>query len=168
MDGFRVAAVFLADEAAVDEGLASVAARLRADGLRVAGFLQMRQPRGGIAVRDLVGGGLYGITQDLGPGSNGCRLDPRGLAEAAGAALATLGAGADLLLIPRFGKAEEEGHGFRALIETACAAGIPVLAGVRRSSEPAWETFTGGLADRLPVDPGAMIDWCRAQTLRCA
>ena len=165
MDGFRVASVLLVHEA-VDQGLASIAAEFAARGLRVAGFLQTRLAEGGMVVRDLAGGGIYRVTQDLGRGSRGCRLDPGGLAEASGAALAALDVGADLLLIPRFGKAEAEGHGFRTVIERACEAQIPVLVAVRPAFEGAWDAFSGGLAEKLAPDPQVMLAWCRAEAAR--
>ncbi|MCE6952341.1 DUF2478 domain-containing protein [Cereibacter sphaeroides] len=150
----------------VDALLDEVVAVLRAEGLILAGFLQERQPDGEVRIRDLATGGAQGITQRLGPGSRGCKLDPQALAGAAAGALATLGADPDLLVIPRFGKAEAEGHGLRTVIERACERQIPVLVAVRQDSRPAWDDFTGGLAEELPLDRGAVLDWCRTACRR--
>ncbi|NDK36066.1 DUF2478 domain-containing protein [Rhodovulum sulfidophilum] len=159
---FRVAAIPLSPELSVDALLATVEATLRAEGARLAGFRQRRGADGGMAVEDLTGGGVFSISQQLGAGSQGCRLDPQGLAEAACAALATLETGPDLLILPRFGKAEVEGHGFRAVIERACERQVPVLVAVKPDCVAAWEAFTGGAADRLDPDRGALLAWCRA------
>lgn len=81
-----IAALPVRQDVPVDALLADVAAQLAAEGLRTAGFLQ----RDGVRLEDLTSGALYPITQDLGPGSSGCRLDPAGLALAAAAGLAAL------------------------------------------------------------------------------
>ncbi|MGP3696718.1 DUF2478 domain-containing protein [Rhodobacter sp. NSM] len=153
-----VAALPIRADVPIDPLLAAVVATLRAEGLRPAGFLQ----REGTRLEDLVSGALYPITQDLGPGSSGCRLDPEGLAIAAAAGIAALERSPDLLVIPRFGKAETEGEGMRGLIGRACERGVPVLVAVRPSSEPAWEAFAGGLCQWLPPDGEAALRWCRA------
>ncbi|SIO38145.1 Protein of unknown function [Rhodovulum sp. ES.010] len=156
-----IAAIPLAENVPVDALLAGVVAALAAEGCRVAGFRQMRTD-GGIALEDLAGGDMFAISQSLGPGSRGCSLDPRGLAEAAGAALRALETGPDLVVLPRYGKAEAEGHGFRAVIARACERQIPVLVAVRPACESSWLEFTGGLAARLDPDPDALLSWCRA------
>ncbi|SNS68679.1 Nucleoside-triphosphatase THEP1 [[Luteovulum] sphaeroides subsp. megalophilum] len=152
-----IAALPVRQDVPVDALLADVAAQLAAEGLRTAGFLQ----RDGVRLEDLTSGALYPITQDLGPGSSGCRLDPAGLALAAAAGLAALERGADLLVIPRFGKAEIEGEGMRGVIGRACELGVPTLVGVRESAEPAWETFAGGLAEWIAPERQAVASWCR-------
>lgn len=144
----------------IDALLHAVVCDLRAEGFRLAGFLQARGG-GDVRLSDLAGGGSHGITQRLGPGSHGCKLDPRGLAEAAAVALAALNGRPDLLVIPRFGKAEVEGEGLRAVIARACELQIPVLVAVREASAPAWQDFTGGLARTLPAELGAVLHWCR-------
>ncbi|TCO69878.1 uncharacterized protein DUF2478 [Rhodovulum euryhalinum] len=161
MAEIRIAAIPLVEDVSVDTLLAGVVAALMAQGHRLAGFRQTRTDACGMAVEDLSGGGLFGISQRLGPGSTGCSLDPQGLAEAAGAALLALEAGPDLVVLPRYGKAEAEGHGFRAVIEKACERQIPVLAAVRRDCTASWEDFTGGCADWLAPEPEAVLDWCR-------
>ncbi|MCB6179305.1 DUF2478 domain-containing protein [Rhodobacter sp. Har01] len=161
MENPGIAAVFMADKAEIDPKLAALVATLAAEGWRVAGLLQTRSSCGDMAVCELVSGQVFGIAQNLGPAAQGCKLDPRGLAEAAGAALGGLQSGADLLVIPRFGQAEAEGHGVRAVIEQACQIGVPVLVAVREGHAPAWERFAGGLAKTLPADLPALLTWCR-------
>ncbi|TCM86980.1 DUF2478 domain-containing protein [Rhodovulum steppense] len=158
----RIAAFPIAAGVPVDTLLAGLVAALQAEGWRLAGFRQTGLADGGMAVVALSDGAVFGISQALGPGATGCRLDPRGLAAAAGAALVALDAGADLVVLPRFGKAEAEGGGFRTVIERACACGIPALVAVRPDYAAAWEAFTGGLAQNLSPEPRALLDWCRA------
>lgn len=152
-----IAALPIRPDAPIDRLLAWVVADLQADGLRIAGFRQCD----GVRLEDLITGASYPITQSLGPGSSGCRLDPQGLAVAAAAALAALEEGPDLLLIPRFGKAEMEGEGMRAVIARACERDVPVLVAVRSSAEPAWQAFAGGLSHWLPAEREAVTGWCR-------
>ncbi|MFN3461522.1 MAG: DUF2478 domain-containing protein [Oceanibaculum sp.] len=158
--------------APVDALLAAVVLRLRQDGVRVVGFLQEDDSAvlGGEAgadacstmrLRDLDSGALHGISQDLGRFSEGCRLDSAALSEAAGRLEAALEAGADLLVVNRFGKAEADGSGLRPVIARAMAAGIPVLVPVREDYAPAWADFHGGMADSLPAEAEAVLDWCR-------
>ena len=110
------------------------------------------------------------ISQDLGPGASGCRLDPGAMAEAvalASAALARIAAeapGRRLCIVNKFGKVEAEGQGFRPLIAEALGAGIPVLTSVTPVYRPAFEAFVADLATPLP--DGATLEsvraWCAA------
>jgi hypothetical protein len=38
-----------------------------------------------------------------------------------------------------------------------------VLTAVSRANLAAFETFAEGLAEPLPAEPGALVDWCRAR-----
>ena len=141
-----------------------VAARLRAQGLRVGGLVQREgpAPEGCCAAMDLEeldSGRLIRISQDLGPGARGCRLDPRGLAEAAIAAETALARGLDLLVINRFGKGEADGGGLRAVMAAALDAGVPVLTAVRPPYAEACTAFHGGMAAELPADEAAVLAW---------
>lgn len=159
--------------APIDALLAAVVGRLRRDGVRVAGFLQEDDSGiagadacGSMRLRDLAGGGVMGISQDLGRFSRGCRLDSVALTEAAGRLEASLHAGADLLVVNRFGKAEADGSGLRPVIARAISDGIPVLVPVREDYAPAWADFHGGLAASLPAEAEAVLDWCRRAVRR--
>lgn len=103
---------------------------------------------------------MYCITQSLGPGSRGCRLDPQVLAESCSSLLAELDRGVDILVLNRFGKAEFEGQGFRTVIEKAFEMGIPVLVAVRDSYADAWKAFGSMFADDLPADAQKVTAWC--------
>ena len=150
-----------------DALLRAVATALQAQGLRLAGAVQHDTPGapGQPAAMNLCllpGMGLLRISQCLGPGAEGCRLDPDGLERAVAAAQAALAqGGADLVIVNKFGKHEAEGRGFRPLIAEALAQGIPVLTAVAPEQAQAFARFAEDLADPLPARMDALLDWCR-------
>jgi len=142
-----------------DRLLASVAARLQGQGVALAGAVQFNVDCGDeceMEVQVLPDGPVIGISQSLGPGSQGCRLDA-GALETAVAEVAARMAGARLLIVNKFGKHEAEGRGFRALIAEALAAGVPVLLGVNAMNMQAFQEFAGDLAE--PVLPDTLDAW---------
>lgn len=153
---------------ATDRLLSGVVARLIDDGVRVTGALRPIGPAGANGpcdsdLRLLPDGPVVRITQDLGRGSDACRLDAGALEEAVGLASARLAAeGADLVVLNKFGLSEAEGRGFRALIAEALGRGVPVLIGLPDAHRAAFERFAGGLATDLPPEEEAVLDWCRA------
>ena len=143
-----------------DRLLAATAARLQAQGVALAGAVQHNLECGAdcvMQVQVLPDGPVIGISQTLGPGSQGCRLDA-GALETAVAEVAARMAGARLLIVNKFGKHEAEGRGFRALIGAALEAGLPVLIGVHAMNMQAFQDFAGGLAQ--PLAPEGLEDWC--------
>ncbi|MCX7646754.1 MAG: DUF2478 domain-containing protein [Rhodobacteraceae bacterium] len=162
--------VIASGHGAADRLLAGVAERLAAEGLALAGAVQVNREAGAgrrphMELLLLAGRRRLRISQDLGPHARGCRLDPAAMAEAAGQMEAALGAEPPpaLLVVNKFGKAEAEGRGFRPAIGAALAAGIPVLTAVNRANLAAFEAFAEGLAEPLPAEAGAVIGWCRAR-----
>ncbi|EEQ93041.1 DUF2478 domain-containing protein [Brucella intermedia] len=160
-----LAAILAAKDVPVDQLLAGAAHRARQAGLRVAGFLQHRETGGEECCRDIeiehIGTGVTQIiSQALGSGSKGCRLDPAALADVAGALQTELDDGADMLILNRFGKGETEGHGFRSIIETAYARQIPVLTVVRETYVEGWNDFAGDCGVLLAPDSKAVLGWC--------
>lgn len=144
-----------------------VAMTLKARGWRLAGAVQVNTDRGPDAPCDmdvlvLPDGPMVRISQSLGPGSRGCRLDVPALEQAVGLAKAQVAEGVDLMIINKFGKHEADGRGFRELIGEAAAAGIPVIVGLNETNRPAFEAFTGGAAEALPADRQAILDWVEA------
>ncbi len=163
-----LAYVSLSGRGETDAFLAAMARRLEDCGFRVAGTVQTNTERDcthhcDMDVRVLPDGPVIRINQDLGEGSTGCRLDP-GALEQAVAEVASRLAGADLLIVNKFGKHEAEGRGFRHLIAEALATGKPVLLGVNRLNQPAFERFADGLAERLPGSLDAALDWAERMT----
>ena len=119
-------------------------------------------------VRALPTGNVYKISQDLGAGSRGCRLDANALESAVGDVTAAFERGADMLILNKFGKHEAEGRGFRDLIGEAVYRGVPVLVGINDLNRPAFLEFAGDLA--APVQPTIeeLRGWMLARTTTCA
>jgi nucleoside-triphosphatase THEP1 len=150
-----------------DRLLAAVAERLRADGFPVAGVVQVNtlfDPARPCHMDLMVlsRGETIRISQNLGPLARGCRLDPSGLETAVGHVERALEAAPRLLIVNKFGKVEAEGRGFRPVIGAALAQGVPVLTSVSPGNLAAFEAFAEGLAEPLPADEAAILDWCRA------
>ena len=165
-----LAAILAQKDVPVDPLLAEVAKRAEEQGLHVAGFLQRRGPDTDECCREIIiepiGTGITQIiSQPLGSGSRGCRLDPRALADVAGSLLAELDAGADILILNRFGKGEAEGQGFRAVIEAAYARQIPVLTVVRETYTGDWLDFAGDCGVLLSPDSSSVIEWFDAMNV---
>lgn len=166
-----VAALRFGDGDRVDELLDAVARALQARGHRVAGTLQRETPQGPgccavMHLEDVASGERFRISQELGAGSRGCRLDPQALAEVSGRLLAAIGPGTDLVVLNRFGKGEADGHGFRSVIERACLLGVPVLTAVREAYEPAWRDFTADAGELLGPDAGEALRWAEQAIAR--
>lgn len=111
------------------------------------------------ALNDIRMRGTIQISQFLGKGAKGCKLDQRALAEYAGTLVGQLHDGADCLILNRFGKAESEGGGMRAVIAFAIERGIPVLIPVREKYRGALQAFAGDLAMEVEPTPLALSVW---------
>ncbi|MEM0946624.1 MAG: DUF2478 domain-containing protein [Pseudomonadota bacterium] len=154
---------------AADMLLAEVALALRARGWPLAGAVQFNPDgaRNGKCHMDLhllASHDVVRISQDLGPLSRGCRLDPEGLEHAAGLAETTLSAPTRvrLAIVNKFGKTEIDGRGFRPFIGRALAQGVPVLTAVGPAHFPAFHAFAEDLAE--PIEPRleAVLSWADA------
>lgn len=99
------------------------------------------------------------ISQSLGTGARGCRLDPSALEQAVALVSASLDRNPQLLVVNKFGKHEAEGRGFRPVIGDALMRGIPVLAGVNTMNHDAFVEFTQGMGQRLSAEPDALERW---------
>lgn len=148
----------------VDLVMARFAGALMARGVAVAGVVQTNTECGedrpcDMDVRVLPDGPVLRISQDLGPGSRGCRLDAAALEQAVGLVAARLSGDTRLLIVNKFGKQESEGGGFRNLIGTALAEGIPVLVGLNGLNRAAFAGFAGDMADPVAPDPEALMAW---------
>ncbi|WP_397544527.1 DUF2478 domain-containing protein [Roseovarius salis] len=148
----------------VDRLLDTVARRLSARGVRLCGTVQINsQTAGGgphdMDIRVLPDGPVLRISQSLGPGARGCRLDPEALERAVGLVSARLSEGADMLIVNKFGKQEAEGRGFRNVIAEALAQDVPVLVGLNGANRAAFQSFAAGLATDLPPRADALESW---------
>lgn len=146
-----------------DELLAKLAARILQAGTRLAGTIQTNRERDcthhcDMDLHVIPDGPVVRINQDLGPESTGCRLDA-GALEAAVVAVAQRLAGAEVLIINKFGKHEAEGRGFRHLMADALARGVPVIVGVNIQNMPAFLEYTDGMAQHLPSEPDQILTW---------
>jgi hypothetical protein len=160
-----LAAIVYSQGFAINELMLCIAAGLQENGVRVGGVIQENAGPGpctSMTVVDLLSAERFAISQELGAGSHGCRLDPRGLAEVAARTDSGLGAGFDLLLLNKFGRAEAEGGGLRSVLARAIAAGTPVLTSVRPPYLEAWTAFHGGLAAELPPRIDTALAWALA------
>jgi len=163
----RLGYTLTAKGAAIDAAFDALAARLASGGRRVAGAVQAteRDAEGrltGMALRLLPDGPEMDIAQHLGAAAGGCRLDTGKLAAAVQAVSERIDAGADLVILPRFGEREAEGGGFRDAIARALMADIPVLVGVGAGTLPAFLDFAGGAAERVDPAPEALLAWAGA------
>jgi hypothetical protein len=113
-------------------------------------------------VQVLPDGPVIRISQTLGPGARGCRLDPAALEQAVAESEARLNAGCDLVIVNKFGKHEAEGRGFRGLIAEALGLGVPVLVGVNHLNAPRFQTFCEGFAEPVAPDETALDAWVKS------
>ncbi|MFD2174211.1 DUF2478 domain-containing protein [Rhodobacter lacus] len=158
-------AAVLFDETPPDALLSAFARRLAAEGRQVRGLIQRREAGTGpchcaeMDLLSLAGPEIFPVSQPLGPGAHGCRLDLGALAGAAQFLLSELARAPDLLILNRFGKAEGEGRGFRDVIAEAMAREVPVLTAVRGRHVADWATYTEGFGLCLAPDPAALARW---------
>jgi hypothetical protein len=106
------------------------------------------------------------LAQDSDPAARGCRLDLARLQDAGTRVADELEAGANLLIVNRFGKRERDGKGLAFLIERALDADIPVVIAVSAKSFPDWIKFADGMSVKLACDRAALDAWWRKVSLR--
>lgn len=159
----RLAYVTVPGRGAIDDFIASVAEALIADGLRLAGTVRAGRAdpsahRCDMDLRVLPNGPEFRISQPLGTGSRGCRLDGSVIENIAAAVEARL-CGADLLLVNKFGKQEAQGRGLCPTIAMAIELGIPTLVGVNETNARDFLMFSGHMARELAPEIGAVRAW---------
>lgn len=164
----KIAWITSPERGGTDRLLSDLAGQLQASGMHLAGIVKDQDHVSQFAngcdtrVRVLPDGPVIRITQDLGKGSDACRLDPGAIAHAVASVEAGPLQGAELFILNKFGPEEAAGRGFCSVIGAALERGIPVIVGVGNASRPAFETFAGGLAIGLAPDLPAILDWVRA------
>lgn len=156
--------VSLPDKGANDRFLADLVARLQAQGVRVTGLVQANVERADrpwcdMEITVLPDGPRLRINDDRGALAKGCRLNHGALEEAVFALMQRLG-GAEVLVINKFGKQEGEGKGCVPALVAALDQGLPVVIGVNALNLPAFQAFAGDLAQALPTEPAAALQWC--------
>ena len=155
-----IAYVSLAGRGATDALIAAAVARVQG---RLAGTVQRDVARADRTLCDmelvvLPDGPVFRINQDRGEAARGCRLDGGALEEAVVAVAAGL-AGAEALVVNKFGKLEAQGRGYVPLIAEAMGRDLPVLVGVNALNLPDLLAFCDGMALALAPDAGAVADW---------
>jgi len=173
VDAPPLAVLVYDDGIAADAVLADAAAVLARAGVRLAGVVQSNIDQPGkrkcaMRLTDLTSGETIAISQDLGEFSDGCRLNPEALALASLGVERALAAGADLVIVNKFGKQEAQGRGLRGVIAEALASDTPVVLGVSTLNLHACLDFAGGAAQRLAADPQAIAAWGLAAIRRPA
>jgi hypothetical protein len=160
----RVAALRGGSSADIQSFLGEFATRLTREGWKVAGAIEIAGGAstgacGRFAVRNVSTGEVISISQNLGPGSTACSLDPAGLADACAAVERSIAAGVDLVIISKFAKQEAARGGMSDAFRAAIAAGVPILTSVSPAMSDAWRAFAGPLSRFLPVDPDIVDAW---------
>lgn len=140
---------------ATARALADLADELLAAGLPLAGAVQRDRPGATGCACDMelhFPGNPHPpirISQSLGPGSSGCRLDAGALEEAVAVVERQFDQNPRLLIVNRFGKQEAFGRGFRDTIASALAQDIAVLTSVPPENMQAFIEFAGDFATEM-------------------
>ncbi len=150
-----------------DRLLSELAESLLAEGVRLAGVVQTNtecadNAKCDMDLRVLPDEATIRISQSLGAGARGCRLNPSELERAVALVGQSLDDAPELLIINKFGKHEADGRGFRPLIAEALARGIPVLAGLNGLNEEKFQDFAEGMAYRVAGDLDALRAWANS------
>lgn len=159
-----IAAIVYSPTDHIEPVLLEAARTLARQGVRLGGILQHDIPTTiadpcGMELEDLASGERFALSQDLGSGSEACRLDPDALAHAAVAVRAALERGAELVFINKFGSQEACGSGLRSEMATAVTTGIPVITAVGERFLAEWQNFTGGSATLLQPRVEDILQW---------
>ncbi|GLH81429.1 hypothetical protein SSBR45G_63380 [Bradyrhizobium sp. SSBR45G] len=150
----------------IQELLADFAVRLAGAGLRVSGVIESSadkaKPCKAMMLRSLDDDRLFSISQDLGPGSQACNLDPEGLVLACAAVQQSIISGTDVVILSKFGKQEAAGGGLADAFGSAIAAGIPIITAVSPAMMEAWRGFAGPYAECVHADTARSPGWIEA------
>jgi Protein of unknown function (DUF2478) len=162
----KLAYVTLQGRGRTDALIADVAALLTAEGVRLAGTVQSNHERPDRRKCDmdlavLPDGPIVRISEDRGDLARGCTLDSGALEQTVHTVQQRL-AGAEVLIVNKFGKREAEGKGLVPVIADALELGMPVLVGVNGLNLAAFLVFAGGEVTALPTDATAVANWCKA------
>jgi len=164
MPALPIAAILYTPEDNIEALLVRVARTLAERGVRLGGVIQhdiataINDPCA-MELEDLRNGERFSLSQELGSGSEACRLDPAALAHASVAVRAAVDQGAQLVMINKFGAQEANGDGLRDEMGFAVVSGTPLLTAVGRRFLPEWEAFTGGDGSLLEPSFDSVITW---------
>lgn len=159
-----LAAIVYSPTDQVEALMVQVARRLAEQGVRLGGVLQhdvglaVGDPCG-MEMENLATGERFPLSQELGSGSEACRLDTDSLARAAVAIRSAVDNGAELIFINKFGAQEAVGAGLRTEMGVAVMAGVPLLTAVGGRFLSEWQEFTGGASALLKPELQSILDW---------
>lgn len=146
--------------------IAAFAQHLRDSGVNVGGLAQHSQPQPNgktlMELEDIRTLDRYQISLDLGPGSQSCSLDPRGLCDASAVIRREIALRPHLLIINKFAVAEAEGKGLLQELFAAIENGLTILTTVSTTYLEDWTRLTGGLGVRLDPKREALDQWWRS------
>lgn len=167
-DTFSIAALKHPDGTKIDRAILKIVHRLRQQGYRLAGAIRAHitppdANRCDLFLENLATSTVFPMSQDLGAGSDACRLDDAALDAIAAKVEDSLQDGVDILILNKFGKQEAEGRGLRSPIVNAVGRGIPVLVGLNSGRAQSWDEFCGAGGQTLdPDDDTALERWLKA------
>ena len=165
----NLAALAYGDGQDPDAVLRDFADEVKRQGFRVVGLVQAGQCADSSLSAVLVHSGeKLLLAQDFDPAAAGCRLDVSRLQDVGARVADALEAGADLLIINRFGKRERDGKGLAFLIERALGAHIPVVIAVSNDRFAEWIRYAGGMSVKLACERDALQTWWRKVSLQGA
>ena len=155
-----LAALVYGEDQDPDAILRDFASSLNARGFRAVGMVQAGQcVDSSLSAVLLHSGETLLLAQDFDPAASGCRLDVARLQNAGARVADALEAGADLLIINRFGKRERDGQGLAYLIERALEAHTPVVIAVSSERLAEWIKFVGDTTVKLACDRHSLDAW---------
>lgn len=155
----KIAALIYGDGIDPAPVLADVVAQLRERDVALAGVIQHGDSSCAMTLELLSSGERYSISQNLGSGSRGCRLDSTALADTASLVRQAIDASPALAVFNKFGSQEAAGKGLSDEMAAAATAGLPILTAVRDSLLDQWSAFTGGEYARLDCSTRAALAW---------
>lgn len=168
----QLAYVMTEERGETDRLLSALANELDARGIRAVGIVQTNVECYDSAlcdmdVRVLPGDHVIRISQSLGEGSKGCRLNPEALEEAVGLVTQSLDVNApQVLIVNKFGKHEAFGRGMRPVIGEALGRGLPVVSGVNGMNLEAFQSFSEGMAEEIEGRLKPILSWIEAAVSR--
>lgn len=115
-------------------------------------------------LRDIASGRRFSIHLDAAPAGTSCHLDTDGVDDACAGLLPQI-AGADIVVLSKFGKTEAMRRGLWAAFCEATAAGKPLLTTVSAKHRDAWTAFAGD-ATWLEPESGPIERWRQAADRR--
>lgn len=145
-----------------DHVLLNFVAALKAEELRPVGLVQIGHHNAGVAELAAMmvhSGERIDLFQEAAAYTQGRRLDLDKLAAARSALMAVIDQGADLLIVNRFGRQEQQGRGLAHLIEYALGADVPVVVPVPAFRFDDWIAYIEGMCVKLPCDGDALTTW---------